>query len=70
MTQVQSDDWTKQTIVSWRHSIWASCLRSLPVFSRPKIWYKTLRDIICLERMRRAFGEGLMQYGMIRGVKK
>ena len=70
MTQVQSDDWTKQTIVSWRHSIWAGVYDPLPVFSRPKIWYKTLRDIICLERMRRAFGEGLMQYGMIRGVKK
>ena len=70
MTKVQSDDWTKQTIVSWRHSIWAGVYDPLPVFSRPKIWYKTLRDIICLERMRRAFGEGLMQYGMIRGVKK
>ena len=50
MTQVQSDDWTKQTIVSWRHSIWAGVYDPLPVFSRPKIWYKTLRDIICLER--------------------
>ena len=36
---------------------------------RPNIWYKTLRDIVCLERMRRAFGRGLMQYGMIKGVK-
>ena len=70
MHKVEGDDWTKQTIVSWRHSIWAGVYDPLPVFTRPKIWYKTLRDIICLERMRRAFGEGLMQYGMIRGVKK
>ena len=70
MTRVEGDDWTKQTIVSWRHSIWAGVYDPIPVFSRPKIWYKTLRDIVCLERMRRAFGEGLMQYGMIRGVKK
>ena len=70
MREVEGDDWTKQTIVSWRHSIWAGVYDPLPVFTRPKIWYKTLRDIICLERMRRAFGEGLMQYGMIRGVKK
>ena len=39
------------------------------MFSRPNIWYKTLRDIVCLERMRHAFGRGLMQYGMIKGVK-
>ncbi len=70
MKNVDGDDWTKQTIVSWRHSIWAGVYDPLPVFTRPKIWYKTLRDIICLERMRRAFGEELMQYGMIRGVKK
>jgi hypothetical protein len=42
----------------------------LPVFTRPKIWYKTLRDIICLERMQRAFKRKLMIYGMMRVVKK
>lgn len=70
MTNIDMDDWTKQTIVSWRHSIWAGVYDPLPVFSRPKIYYKTLRDIICLERMQRAFAVGLMQYGMIKGVKK
>jgi len=70
MTKVDQDDWTKQTIVSWRHSIWAGVYDPMPVFSRPKIYYKTLRDIICLERMQRAFAVGLMQYGMIKGVKK
>jgi MPBQ/MSBQ methyltransferase len=70
MAKVEMDDWTKQTIVSWRHSIWAGVYDPLPVFKRPKIYYKTLRDIICLERMQRAFAVGLMQYGMIKGVKK
>ena len=67
---VTLDDWTKQTIVSWRHSIWAGVYDPLPVFTRPKIWYKTLRDIICLERMQRAFKRKLMIYGMMRVVKK
>jgi len=69
MRDVDTDDWTRQTIASWRHSIWAGVWDPIPVFSRPNIWYKTLRDIVCLERMRRAFGRGLMQYGMIKGVK-
>ena len=69
MKEVDTDDWTRQTIASWRHSVWAGVWDPIPVFSRPNIWYKTLRDIVCLERMRRAFGRGLMQYGMIKGVK-
>ena len=69
MKKVDTDDWTRQTIASWRHSVWAGVWDPIPVFSRPNIWYKTLRDIVCLERMRRAFGRGLMQYGMIKGVK-
>ena len=39
------------------------------MFSKPKVWYKTVRDIVCLERMHRAFDAGLMQYGMIKAVK-
>jgi MPBQ/MSBQ methyltransferase len=69
MTGVETDDWTRQTIASWRHSIWAGVWDPMPVFTRPRIWYKTLRDIVTLERMRRAFGVGLMQYGMIKGTK-
>jgi MPBQ/MSBQ methyltransferase len=69
MDTVETDDWTRQTIASWRHSIWVGVWDPMPVFSRPRIWYKTMRDIVCLERMRRAFGCGLMQYGMIKGTK-
>jgi MPBQ/MSBQ methyltransferase len=70
LADVSSDDWTRQTIDSWRHSIWAGVWDPMPVFTRPHIWYKTSRDIITLERMRIAFDQGLMQYGMMRAVKK
>ena len=69
MGGIDTDDWTRQTIASWRHSVWAGVWDPLPVFSRPKVWYKTVRDIVCLERMHRAFDVGLMQYGMIKAVK-
>jgi MPBQ/MSBQ methyltransferase len=36
----------------------------------PKLWYKVTREIVTLERMHRAFDRGLMQYGLMRGVKK
>ena len=42
MRDVDTDDWTRQTIASWRHSIWAGVWDPIPVFSRPNIWYKTL----------------------------
>ena len=35
----------------------------------PRIWYKTVREIVTLERMHRAFADGLMEYGMARAVK-
>ena len=69
MGNIGTDDWTRQTIASWRHSVWAGVYDPLPVFSKPKVWYKTIRDIVCLERMHRAFDNGLMQYGMIKAVK-
>ena len=70
MGDIGTDDWTRHTIASWRHSVWAGVWDPLPVFSKPKVWYKTVRDIVCLERMHRAFDVGLMQYGMIKAVKK
>jgi MPBQ/MSBQ methyltransferase len=35
----------------------------------PKVWWKTIRDGVCIERMHRAFDKGLMEYGMVRGTK-
>ena len=67
---VATDDWNKNTIASWRHSIWVSVFDPWPVVKAgPRMWYKCLRDGICLERMHRAFDRGLMEYGMIKGTK-
>lgn len=63
-------DWTPETIDSWRHSIWVGVWDPWFVVARPQLWYKVVREIVTLERMHQAFDKGLMQYGMIRGVKK
>ena len=70
MVDVETDDWNKNTIASWRHSIWVGVFDPWPVIrAGPRMWYKCLRDGICLERMHRAFKRGLMEYGMIKGTK-
>eukprot|EP00887_Chlorella_sp_A99_P003319 scaffold26.g3319.t1 len=63
-------DWTAPTINSWRHSIWVGVWDPwIVVFKGPRIWYKTVREIVTLERMHRAFADGLMEYGMMKAVK-
>lgn len=63
-------DWTAPTIASWRHSIWVGVWDPwIVVFKGPWIWYKTVREIVTLERMHRAFADGLMEYGMMKAVK-
>lgn len=70
MGNVETDDWWKQTIVSWRHSIWVGVFDPWPVIrAGPRMWWKCFRDGICLERMHRAFDRKLMAYGMIKGTK-
>jgi MPBQ/MSBQ methyltransferase len=39
------------------------------VFKGPKAWYSVTREIVTLERMHRAFADGLMEYGMIKAKK-
>lgn len=71
LESVVADNWTPQTIDSWRHSIWVGVWDPwIVVFKGPKIWYRTIREIVTLERMHRAFDRGLMEYGMIKSVKK
>jgi len=68
---VAGEDWVKETIDSWRHSIWVGVWSPWFVIAKgPRIWYKTVREIVTLERMHRAFDRGLMQYGMIKGTKQ
>jgi len=71
MDQVVAEDWVDTTLPSWRHSIWVGVWSPWAVIIRgPRIWYKTIREIVTLERMHRAFARGLMEYGMIKSVKK
>jgi MPBQ/MSBQ methyltransferase len=69
LARVQTADWAKQTIPSWRHSIWVGVYNPWPVISRPWLWWKCLRDGVTLERMHQAFTSGLMQYGMMTATK-
>lgn len=71
LSKVESANWNDQTIDSWRHSIWVGIRDPMGLFCKgPWTLYKCLRDAITLERMHRAFACGLMEYGMIRAVKK
>jgi len=72
MESVGAEDWTVQTIDSWRHSNLVGVLDPWYVVFKwnPKLWYKVTREIVTLERMHQAFDKGLMQYGLMRGTKK
>ncbi|KAA8496924.1 2-methyl-6-phytyl-1,4-hydroquinone methyltransferase [Porphyridium purpureum] len=72
MGDVIGEDWNDVTLPSWRHSNWVGVVDPWPVIFKfnPALWYWVIREIVCLERMHRAFRDGLMQYGMIKGVKK
>ena len=66
---VETADWVKPTLPSWRHSVWVGVFDPWPVVRRPYLWWKCLRDGVTLERMHRAFTDGLMQYGMMTATK-
>ena len=51
MQDVKSADWTPQTLPSWRHSNWVGVWDPWIVVSKPHIWYKTVREIVTIERM-------------------
>jgi len=69
LEQVVTDDWAKETIPAWRHSIWVGVWDPWPVVVRPRLWWKVIRDAWCLEVMHRAFDKGLMEYGMFTAQK-
>jgi MPBQ/MSBQ methyltransferase len=62
-----TEDWCKETLPSWRQSIWVGVVDPWPVIFKlnPFIWWKTVREIVMLERMHRAFASGLMEYGVL-----
>lgn len=52
MESVVGEDWTPQTLPSWLHSIWVGVVDPWIVISKgPRIWYKTVREIVTLVRM-------------------
>jgi len=70
MNEVTTADWVKETIASWRHSIWVGVYDPRGFIFKPNKYLKCARDAYCLERMHRAFDRGLMQYGMFAATKK
>lgn len=50
--------------------VWVGVVNPWPWLRVPRSYYKTVRDAWCIERMHQAFKNGLMQYGMIKSVKK
>lgn len=70
MNEAITADWVKETIASWRHSIWVGIFDPRGFIFKPTKYLKCVRDAYCLERMHRAFDRGLMQYGMFAATKK
>jgi len=70
MESVGTADWVRETIASWRHSIWVGVYDPRGFIFKPRQYLKCVRDGYCLERMHRAFDRGLMQYGMFHATKK
>jgi len=76
LTAVSGANWVKETIAAWRHSIWVGVWDPWIVIWKgftskmgPRVWWKTIREIVTLERMHRAFDCGLMTYGMVKARK-
>ena len=70
MNEVTTANWVKETIASWRHSIWVGVFDPRGWIFKPRKYMKCFRDAYCLERMHRAFKRGLMEYGMWTATKK
>lgn len=66
---VKTENWVKETIKSWRHSIWVGVIDPRGWIFKPRTYMKCVRDAYCLERMHRAFKRGLMEYGMFSTTK-
>lgn len=70
MNEVKTENWVKETIASWRHTIWLGVKDPWGWLRRPRRYMRCFRDGYCLERMHRAFKRGLMEYGMVTATKK
>jgi MPBQ/MSBQ methyltransferase len=69
LVDIRAADWTQETLPAWRHSIFVGMWSPGAVLVKPPCWWSTIREIVTLERMHCAFRDGLMQYGILTGVK-
>ncbi|CAE7800839.1 unnamed protein product, partial [Symbiodinium microadriaticum] len=75
LDQVDTADWTEQTLPAWRHSVWVGVWSPwywLKVTFRkgPGAFVGFLREVYTLEKFHKSMVSGLMVYGMMRAVKK
>ncbi|CAE7835004.1 unnamed protein product [Symbiodinium sp. CCMP2592] len=75
LEQVDTADWTEQTLPAWRHSVWVGVWSPwywLKVTFRkgPGAFVGFLREVYTLEKFHKSMVSGLMVYGMMRAVKK
>ena len=49
LESVEVDDWTPQTLPTWRHSNWVGVWDPWPVIFKlnPFVWYKVLASLTC-----------------------
>ncbi len=70
LLDIRAEDWTKNTLPSWLHSIWVGVVDPWIVVKQPRLWYKTYREALTIYRMHKAFQSGLMQYGLLTAKKR
>jgi MPBQ/MSBQ methyltransferase len=70
LCNIQTTDWTSETLPAWRHSIFVGIWSPWAVILKPSCWWSTIREIVTLERMHCAFRDGLMKYGILTGIKQ
>jgi len=74
LSEVETADWTEQTLPSWRHSVWVGVWSPFYwmkiVLRNPLSFLGFLREVYTLERYHLSMRRGLMVYGMMRAIKK
>jgi MPBQ/MSBQ methyltransferase len=69
--EVQTADWTQETLPSWLDSIWQGIIRPTGLVRFGWLGFlKSLREVPTLLLMRLAFGARLCRFGMFRAVRQ
>lgn len=68
--QVETADWSKETLPSWIDSIWQGIIRPKGLVKFGVSGFiKSVREVPTLLLMRLAFGSGLCRFGMFKAMK-